>query len=113
MGEMTMISNGIATTIHDDGSKTVMPVDQCDNCQEWVTRFGGLTIRDANDMVSQPVQSQLFADIPASKMQKIKLAKKIRIKTKFNTPGGNRYKIYSTYKFGVKLKGNFVYEQGF
>ena len=52
MGEMTMISNGIATTIHDDGSKTVMPVDQCDNCQEWVTRFGGLTIRDAgNDVV--------------------------------------------------------------
>ncbi|MFM9944956.1 MAG: hypothetical protein ACKVQB_06950 [Bacteroidia bacterium] len=68
---------------------------------------------DGNGMVSSPAQSQLFAEIPATKMQIIKNAKKIRIKTKFSTPDGNRYKIYSTYKFGVKLKGNFVYEQSF
>lgn len=87
----------LLTTLYDAGAtKTVLP-----------------GIIDASYMVSQPVKSQLFADIPESKMQKIKLAKKIRIKTKFNTPGGNRYKIYSTYKFGVKLKGKFVYEQGF
>lgn len=68
---------------------------------------------DGNGIVTSPTLSQLFIEVPAAKMQTIKNAKKIRIKTKFNTPGGNRYKIYSTYKFGVKLKGNFVYEQGF
>lgn len=68
---------------------------------------------DGNGIVTSATSSQLFVEISAPKMQIIKNAKKIRIKTKFETPGGNRYKIYSNYKFGVKLKGNFVYEQGF
>ena len=68
---------------------------------------------DGNGIVTSPVQSQVYIDVSVSKMQIIKNAKKIRIKVKFSTPGGNRYKIYSTYKFGVKLKGNFIYEQGF
>ena len=68
---------------------------------------------DGQGIVSVPTFSQLFVEIPGGKMQTIKQAKKIRIKAKFKTPNGNRYKIYSTYKFGVKLKGNFIYEQGF
>ncbi len=70
-------------------------------------------IIDVSGVVVSPVISQLFIEMPASKMQSIKFAKKIRIKAHFETPGGNRYKIYSHYKFGVKLKGNFVYEQGY
>ena len=87
----------VLTTLYEPGkTQTVLP--------------GNL---DGNGIVITPALSQLFVEIPASKMQTIKHAKKIRIKSKFSTPGGNRYKIYNNYKFGVKLKGNFVYEQGF
>ena len=51
MGELTFIKNGLATTIHDDGSKTVVPMDQCDQCNEWVTRDGGLSIRDVGQEI--------------------------------------------------------------
>ena len=68
---------------------------------------------DAQGKVITPMPSQLFIEIPAGKMNTIKHAQKIRIKTNFKTPGGARYRIYSGYKFNVKLKGNFIYEQGF
>ncbi len=89
--------NLVITTLFDAGkTQTILP-----------------GILDGNGLVTTATPSQLYIDIPASKMQSIKHSKKIRIKTNFATPGGNRYKIYSTYKFGVKLKGNFVYEQSF
>jgi hypothetical protein len=46
MGELTFIKGGLATTIHDDGSTTVTQLDKCDYCGEWVSKEGGLTIRD-------------------------------------------------------------------
>jgi hypothetical protein len=46
MGEITYIKNGIALTVHDDGSTSATPVDKCDYCGEWVSQTGGLTIRD-------------------------------------------------------------------
>jgi len=70
-------------------------------------------IIDGLGKVVSPTFSQLVVEVPASKMLVIKNAKSLRIKARFSTPGGNRYKIYSDYKFGVKLKGNFIYEQGF
>ena len=45
MGEITYIANGIATTIHDDGTKTSSPMDQCDQCFSWEPKQGGLLIR--------------------------------------------------------------------
>jgi hypothetical protein len=95
--EFLDVSGTVITTLYENGKEqTIMPAN--------LDGFGKATAA---------VPSQLFVDIPQSKMQQIKSAKQIRIKTKFNTPGGNRYKIYSNYKFGVKLKGNFIYEQGF
>ena len=46
MGKLTFIKGGLATTVHDDGSTSVTPVDKCDYCGEWVSQLGGLTIRD-------------------------------------------------------------------
>ena len=46
MGELTFIKGGLATTIHDDGSTTVTELDKCDYCGDWVSKLGGLTIRD-------------------------------------------------------------------
>lgn len=90
-------AGNVLTTLFDVGAEqTAMP---------------GIT--DAQGFVNQPTQSQLVAEIPAAKMQIIRNASKIRIKAKFSTAGGSRYKIYDSYKFNVKLKGRFVYEQGF
>jgi hypothetical protein len=46
MGEITYIKDGIATTIHDDGSTSSRPMDQCDSCGEWVSTYGGFNVRD-------------------------------------------------------------------
>jgi hypothetical protein len=51
VGEITFIKNGLATTIHDDGSTTSLPMDQCDQCGEWVNPDGGLKIRDVGQEV--------------------------------------------------------------
>lgn len=50
MGEITFIANGFATTIHDDGSKTTTPLQQCDNCEQWEQSLGGMTYRLADGM---------------------------------------------------------------
>ena len=46
MGEITFIKDGYASVIHDDGSITITALDRCDECLEWQTTAGGLTIRD-------------------------------------------------------------------
>ena len=46
MGELTFIKNGLATTIHDDGEMTVVKAQQCDECGNWDTALGGLSVRD-------------------------------------------------------------------
>jgi hypothetical protein len=46
MGEITFIKDGYASVIHDDGSITTTALDRCDECLEWQTTSGGLTIRD-------------------------------------------------------------------
>jgi hypothetical protein len=51
MGEITYIKAGRATTIHDDGSTSSKPVDQCDQCGEWVDVHGGFKVRDVGQEV--------------------------------------------------------------
>ncbi|NUM32867.1 MAG: hypothetical protein HUU47_11170 [Bacteroidetes bacterium] len=68
---------------------------------------------DINGLVTNPLTSTLIYEIPSAKMMIIKKAAKIRIKTSFKTIEGKRFKIYSNYKLKVKLKGNFIYENGF
>jgi hypothetical protein len=46
MGEITFIKDGYASVIHDDGTITTTALDRCDECLEWQTNAGGLTIRD-------------------------------------------------------------------
>jgi hypothetical protein len=46
MGEITFIKDGYASVIHDDGSITTTALDRCDECLEWQTSAGGLSIRD-------------------------------------------------------------------
>jgi hypothetical protein len=46
MGEITFIKDGYASVIHDDGTITTTALDRCDECLEWQTTAGGLTIRD-------------------------------------------------------------------
>jgi hypothetical protein len=46
MGEITFIKDGHASVIHDDGTITTTALDRCDECLEWQTSAGGLTIRD-------------------------------------------------------------------
>jgi hypothetical protein len=45
MGAVTMISNGIATTIHTDGSITRDVVELCDSCNTQQPHTGGLSIQ--------------------------------------------------------------------
>jgi hypothetical protein len=46
MSEITFIKDGYASVIHDDGSITTTALDRCDQCNEWQTASGGLTVRD-------------------------------------------------------------------
>lgn len=46
MGEITFIKDGYASVIHDDGTITTTALDRCDQCLEWQTTSGGLSIRD-------------------------------------------------------------------
>lgn len=68
---------------------------------------------DVNGVVINSVISNLIYEIPFKKMQLIKQAVKIRIKSVMKTTGAYRYKIYDSYKIKAKLKGNFLYEQSF
>jgi hypothetical protein len=51
MGELTFIKDGFATTIHDNGDMTVVKMDQCDQCHNWVSSSGGLQVRDVGQEV--------------------------------------------------------------
>ena len=46
MGELTFIRDGVATTIHDNGDTTTVNAKQCDQCFQWHTALGGLSVRD-------------------------------------------------------------------
>ena len=48
MGELTFITNGLATTIHDDGEMTVVAAKQCEECGTWQTALGGFSYRDVS-----------------------------------------------------------------
>ena len=61
MGVITFIKDGYATTIHDNGDMTVVAIDQCDQCHNWVSSDGGLKVRD----VGQEVVIWLCADCRA------------------------------------------------
>jgi len=90
-------NGAILTTLYDAGKLQTVPPASL----------------DGQGKVMAPTLAQLLVDVSEGKMVLLKNATQIRIKSKFSTPGGNRYKIYSNYKFGVKLKGTFIYEQGF
>lgn len=51
MGALTFIKDGFATTIHEDGDITVVKMDRCDQCLEWVPASEGLQIRDVGQEV--------------------------------------------------------------
>lgn len=92
----------------DDAGNVLTSLEKVGNQQ-----FAQAANTDVNGIVSNPVISNLIYEMPFEKIQLIKKATKIRVKARFKTPGGNRYKIYDSYKFKVKLKGNFIYEQNF
>ncbi len=60
-------------------------------------------------------RSVLKAYFSPQRMLELKYARRILMKATFNTPVGNTtpVKIYSNYKFDIKLTGDFVYEQRF
>ncbi len=62
-----------------------------------------------------PTRSVLKAYFSRERMELVKNAKRLLVKTTFNTPQGisNPINIYSYYKFDLKLTGDFVYEQRF
>lgn len=68
---------------------------------------------DSKGKVNAPVYTKVIAEINEEQTARIKRATRIRVIASFKTPNSDRYKIYDDYKFDVKLKGNFIYEQGF
>lgn len=44
MGEMIIIKDGIALTLHDDGSTSATKVDKCDYCNEWTSTVNGFSV---------------------------------------------------------------------
>jgi hypothetical protein len=63
--------------------------------------------------VTSPAHSVLKAYFNRDRMETVKKTKRLLVKAIFNTPKGltNPVKIFSNYKFDVKLTGDFVYEQ--
>ena len=53
MGEITFIKNGLATTIHENGSKTSMPIADilCDGCNQYQLPEGGRAYREHGETV--------------------------------------------------------------
>lgn len=70
---------------------------------------------DLSGKVTSPTKSVLKAYFSKERMDKIKIGKKLLVKATFDTPKNSSkpVKIYSHYKFDVKLTGDFVYEQRF
>jgi hypothetical protein len=64
-------------------------------------------------LVTAPTRSVLKAYFNRERMDMLKKTNRLLVKAIFNTPKGlvNPVKIYSNYKFDVKLTGDFVYEQ--
>jgi hypothetical protein len=52
MGEITFIKDGYASVIHDDGTITTTALDRCDQCLEWQSTSGGLSVRDYGQEVT-------------------------------------------------------------
>ncbi|KAB2915197.1 MAG: hypothetical protein F9K23_11935 [Bacteroidetes bacterium] len=69
---------------------------------------------NTNKVIS-PVRSVLKAHFSRERMEKVKQSKRLLVRATFNTPKNSTtpVKIYSHYKFDVKLTGDFVYEQRF
>jgi hypothetical protein len=51
MGELHMFKNGVATTIHRDGSVSAAPVKRCDECLEHQPTIGGTSTYLAGDEI--------------------------------------------------------------
>ncbi|HYG16496.1 MAG TPA: hypothetical protein VEC12_12135 [Bacteroidia bacterium] len=69
----------------------------------------------ATNQVTNPSQSVVKAFFSRDRMDKVKAGRRLLVKAIFNTPVGatQPVKIYSHYKFDIKLTGDFVYEQRF
>lgn len=61
--------------------------------------------------VSESVKSHLTANLPEAKVDLLSRTKSLRIRSVMNTAGNpSRVKIYNTYRLGVKVSAEFIYE---
>jgi hypothetical protein len=51
MGELQLIRDGVATTIHDDGSRSSSPVKRCDECLDYQPTLGGTSTYNAGEEI--------------------------------------------------------------
>lgn len=77
------------------------------------TTIQAATVDVNTGLVITPTRSVLKAYFNRERMDMVKKTHRLLVKAIFNTPKGltNPVKIYSNYKFDVKLTGDFVYEQ--
>ena len=89
----------------DSSDHVLLEIFQTDNKVE------AASIPSGSDKTDGPVTSYLITTLNSQQMDMLRAAKRIRIKAKFDTPGNDRTKIFSTYQIKTKLIGDFVYEQ--
>jgi hypothetical protein len=88
-------------------------VDSVVGLQNNIVQSAGFNL--SSNQVTTPVHSVVKAYFSTDRMEKIKAGRRLLVKAIFNTPTGatQPVKIYSHYKFDIKLTGDFVYEQRF
>jgi hypothetical protein len=88
-------------------------IDSIMNLQHNFVQSGILDI--ATGRVTAPVRSVVKTYFTRERMENVKTGKRLLVKAIFATPTSatQPVKIYSTYKFDIKLTGDFIYEQRF
>lgn len=88
-------------------------IDSIMNLQHNFVQAGQLDM--STGKVTAPVRSVVKTYFTRERMDKVKAGKRLLVKAIFDTPASatQPVKIYNTYKFDIKLTGDFIYEQRF
>ncbi|MBI1305061.1 MAG: hypothetical protein GC181_00440 [Bacteroidetes bacterium] len=90
----------------DDNENVILTLFKTDNT------IAAATIPGTQEKTKSPQTSWLIASVNATDMDLLRNATKVRVTANFDTPSGNRTKIFNSYQLKTKLIADFVYEQG-
>ena len=89
-----------------DQNDTVLLVLFTDN-----NRVDAADINPGSEKTLGPKRSFLLASVDETNLDILRDAVKVRTRAIFDTPGSQRYKMFSNYELSTKLSADFIYEQ--